>query len=179
MVSVCASAAGDKMLRKVNTDDLTQKGLQVKVVYQNPSGQVIVRIPRDEESKALVRNIACEKWREVSNVVLKHEEIAAEVKQGISKTVSKEFNEYLKSGSMLKLRNPDELAGFSNKLFMEEVRMFCPVWYDCVLGACGLSREDMQEGGRDVNFLALATATIARMTFCCQDYSPLSRRHIK
>ena len=37
------------------------------------------------------------------------------------------------------------------------------MWYDCVLGACGLSREDMQEGGRDVYSLALATATIARV----------------
>ena len=64
---------------------------------------------------------------------------------------------------MLELRNPEELAGFSKKLFMEEVRIFCPVWYDCVLGACGLSREYMQEGGRDVNSLALATATIARV----------------
>ena len=63
---------------------------------------------------------------------------------------------------MLELRNPDELASFSNKLFMEEVRIFCPVWYDCVLRACGLSWEDMQEGGRNVNYLALAAATIAR-----------------
>ena len=162
MASACTSAVEDEMLRKLNVDDLPQTGLQVKVVYRNPSGQVIARIPRDEESKALVRNIACEKWREASNVVLKHEEIAAEVKQGICKSISKEFDEYLKSGSMLELRNPDELAGFSNKLFME-VRIFCPVWYDCVLGACGLSQEDMQEGGRDVNSLALATATIARV----------------
>ena len=63
---------------------------------------------------------------------------------------------------MIELRNPDELAVFSNKLFMEEVRIFCPVWYDFVLGACGLSWEETQEGGRDVNSLALATATIAR-----------------
>lgn len=65
----------------------------------------------------------------------KDEETAAEVKQEIRKAVSKEFNQNLKSGSiyMLELRNPDELAGFSNKLFMEEVRNFCPVWYDCVL----------------------------------------------
>ena len=72
----CASAAEEEMLRKI-----------VKLVHRNPSGQVIARIPRDKESKALVRNIACEKWREASNVVLKHEEIAAEVKQGISKAV--------------------------------------------------------------------------------------------
>ena len=72
----CASAAEEEMLRKI-----------VKLVHRNPSGQVIARIPRDKESKALVRNIACEKWREASNVVLKHEEIAAEMKQGISKAV--------------------------------------------------------------------------------------------
>ena len=76
MVSACASAAEEEMLRKI-----------VKLVHRNPSGQVIARIPRDKESKALVRNIACEKWREASNVVLKHEEIAAEMKQGISKAV--------------------------------------------------------------------------------------------
>ena len=163
MVFACTSAAEDEILRKLNVDDLPQTGLQVKVVYRNPSGQVIASIPRDKEPKALVRNFACKKWREASNVVLKHKKIAAEVKQGISKAVLKEFAEYLKLGSMLELGNPDELAGFSNKLFMEEVRIFCRVRYDCVLGACGLSWEDMQEGGRDVNSLALATATIARV----------------
>ena len=82
----------------------------MKVVYRIPSGQVIARIPGDEESKALVRIIAYEKWREASSVVLKYEEIAGEVKRGITKAVSKEFDEYLKSGSVLELRNPDELA---------------------------------------------------------------------
>ena len=35
----------EKMLRRLNVDDLPQTGLQVKVVYLNPSGNVIVRIP--------------------------------------------------------------------------------------------------------------------------------------
>ena len=75
MVSACASAAEDdsssaadahaetifEMLRKLYVDDLSQTGLQVKVVYRNPSGQVIARIPQEEESKELVRNIACKK----------------------------------------------------------------------------------------------------------------------
>lgn len=61
MGSACTSAAEDEMLRKLNVDDSPQTGLQVKVVYRNPSGQVIARIPRDEKSEALVRNIACEK----------------------------------------------------------------------------------------------------------------------
>ena len=63
MLSACASAAEDEMLRKLNVDDLPQTGLQVKVVHRIPSGQAIARIPRDEESEALVRNITCEKWR--------------------------------------------------------------------------------------------------------------------
>ena len=58
IVSACASAGEDEMLRKLNVDDLPKTGLQVKVVYRIPSGQVIARISRDEESKALVRNIA-------------------------------------------------------------------------------------------------------------------------
>lgn len=73
---------------------------------------------RDEGLKALVRNVSREKWHETSNVVLKHEEITSEVKEGISKMISKEVDEYLKTGSLLELRNPDELASFSNKLFM-------------------------------------------------------------
>lgn len=61
MVSACASAAEDEMLRKLYVDDLPQTGLQVKVVYRNPTGQVIARIPQEEESKALVRNISLAK----------------------------------------------------------------------------------------------------------------------
>ena len=56
----------DEMLRRLNVDDLPQDGLQVKIVYLNPSGNVTVRIPRDEQTRTLVKNIVCEKWREVS-----------------------------------------------------------------------------------------------------------------
>ena len=41
MVSACASAAEDEMLRKLNVDDLPQARFQLKVVYRNPSGQVL------------------------------------------------------------------------------------------------------------------------------------------
>ena len=83
-----------------------------------------MRIPRDSQTKTLLKNIAAKKWREVSNGILKHVEIMPELSIGICKLVSKEFDEYMKSECML-----DELAGFSNKLFMdmmEEVRVFCP-----------------------------------------------------
>ena len=57
----------DEMLRRLNVDDLPQDGRQVKIVYLNLSGNVTVRIPRDEQTKTLVKHIACEKWREVLN----------------------------------------------------------------------------------------------------------------
>ena len=81
-------------------------------------------VHRIHKRKPWFKNIAAEKWREVSNAILKHEEIVPELKNGITKVISREFNEYLKSGSMLEARNPDELAGFSNKLFLEEVRIY-------------------------------------------------------
>ena len=153
----------DEVLRRLNVDDLPPTGLQVKVVYVNPSGNVTVRIPRDDQTKTLVKNLVCENWREVSNAVLKHEELAPEVNSSIRKVLSKEFRDYLKSEPMLCARNPDELAGFSNKLFMEEVRIHCPLWFNCVLGASGLSEEEIKVVGRNLNSLALATAALARV----------------
>ena len=118
----------NEMLSKLNVENLPSDG--VKILYLNPSGNVTVRIPRDSQNKTLVKNIAAKKWREVSNGILKHVEIMPELSKGICKLVSKEFDEYIKSECMLEARNPDELAGFSNKLFMEEVRVFCPVWFN-------------------------------------------------
>ena len=46
---------------------------------------------------------------------------------------------------------------------MEEVGIFCPIWFDCVLSASGLSSENLTEGARDGNSLALATAMIAQI----------------
>ena len=117
----------DEMQSNLNVDDLPQTGLQVKVVYMIPSGTVTTRIPRDEPTKILVKNIACENWREVSNAILKHKALAPVMIIAIRKAVFKEFSDYLRCESMLLARNPDELAGFSNKLFMAEIRIHCPV----------------------------------------------------
>ena len=117
----------DEMQSNLNVDDLPQTGLQVKVVYMIPSGTVATRIPRDEPTKILVKNIACENWREVSNAILKHKALAPVMIIAIRKAVFKEFSDYLKCESILLARNPDELAGFSNKLFMAEIRIHCPV----------------------------------------------------
>lgn len=65
---------------------------------------------------------------------------------------------------MLCARNQDEIASFSNKLFMEEVRIFCPVLYNYVIGASGVSTQvDVNSVAKDHNSLALATAILARV----------------
>jgi len=150
------------MLSKLNVNDLPQTGLQVRVVYMIPSGTVTTRVPRDEPTKNLLKNISCENWREVSNAILKHKELAPEINIAIRKAVSKEFSDYLKCDCMLLARNPDEVAGFSNKLYMEEVRIHCPVWFNCQLGPSGLSSKEEGAGGR-VNSMALASSTLARL----------------
>ena len=128
------------------------------------SGNVTVRIPQDEQTKTLVKNLACGNWREVSNAILKHKELAPEIDDCICKILSKGLCDYLKSGSMLCARNPDELAGFCNKLFMEEIRIYCLLWFNCVPGASGFSMmEDAKVDGRNLNSFAFDTAMLPRI----------------
>ena len=45
---------------------------------------------------------------------------------------------------------------------MEKIRIYCPLWFNCVLGASGFSTmEDAKVDGRNINSLTLATATLA------------------
>ena len=58
-------------------------------MYMIPSGTVTTRVPHDEPTKNLLKNIACENWRKVSNAILKHKEFAPEINIAIRKAVSK------------------------------------------------------------------------------------------
>ena len=103
------------MLSHMNVEDLPNDG--VKIMSMNPSGNVTVRIPRDSQTKTLVKNVATKQWREAINALLMHEEIKPELYKGISKLVPLEFDENLKSGCILEARNPDELASFFRTKF--------------------------------------------------------------
>ena len=81
------------MLSHMNVEDLPNDG--VKIVFMNPSGNVTVRIPRDSQTKTLVKNVTNKQWREAINPLLMHEEIKPELYKEISKLVSLEFDEYL------------------------------------------------------------------------------------
>ena len=61
------------------------------------------------------------------------------------------------------MRNPEELATFSNEISMKEVRIFCPILFECIRGASGLSQNAFKECGPGINSLDLATATLPRL----------------
>ena len=119
----------DNLDQYLNIDNLPEGGLQVKVVYKSNSGNVIVRSQRDEKTKSLVRQICDKNWHAAANTITNHSELYAEVLKTVNKNASNEMSEYLKSESMLLCNKPDEITGFSNSVFLEELRIFCPVLY--------------------------------------------------
>lgn len=46
---------------------------------------------------------------------------------------------------------------------MEEVRIHCPLWFNCVFGASGLFQEEIKVVGRNLNSLVLANAALTRV----------------
>jgi len=60
--------------------------------------------------------------------------------------------------NMLPCNKPDEISRFSHAV----VRIFCPVVYYLVLGACGIQESDVKIKGTAVNCVALARAIMCR-----------------
>jgi len=146
----------------LHIENLPDEGdLHVKVAFV-ANGELIARIPRDMPSKLLVKQLALKKWKSASNTILQHKELLEEVQDKILKETSKELKEYLKEESILLLRDPDEIGGFSNTIFLRELRMFCPMFYAFMLSAAGLEEEDALMTGSSANSIALAAATICR-----------------
>ena len=52
-------------------------------------------------------------------------------------------------------------ATFSNKLLVEEVPVFCPLWHHCVLGASGHKNNDTEVFGPKTNLAALVSSIVA------------------
>lgn len=153
----------DEFTSRLNIDDLpSAKELQVKVVVMSEDGKVTVRIPQDLTIKKLVNNLAWKQWKTASNLILQHEELREELKISLAKAISEEFEYYFKAGTILKATEPDELAAFSNKILVEEVRVFCPLWHHCVLGASGLKDDDIKVPGPKANSVALVSSVVAR-----------------
>ena len=85
---------------------------------------MLVRIPREEDSKRLVRQISEKKWHAAANNLMKHSELYSQVVEAVSRNAANEIAAYVKSESVLLSQKPDEITGFSNKIFLEELRVF-------------------------------------------------------
>lgn len=121
-----------------------------------------VRVPEDLTIKKLIYNLASKEWKTACNLIFKHEELRAKLKMSLAKAISEEFESYFKAGTILQATEPDELAAFTNKLLVEEVRVFCPLWHHCVLGASGLKDDDIKMFGPKANSAALVSSVVAR-----------------
>ena len=110
----------------LNIGNLPEGGLQVKVFFKTESGNILVRIPRDETTKCLVRQVCDENWHAAAKSITKHSELFPEVLKAVNKNASNEMSEYLKSESMLLSNKPNEITGFSNTIFLEELRISVP-----------------------------------------------------
>jgi len=125
-------------------------------------GKVKVRIPQDLTIKNLVNNLVWKQWKTASNSILQHEELPEELKISLAKAISEEFEYYFKAGTILQATEPDESAAFSNKLLVEDVRVFCPLWLHCVLGESGLKDDDIKVSDPKTNSAALVSSVVAR-----------------
>jgi len=148
----------------LNIDDLPNNGtLQVKVVIVDGTGKPTTRIPQEEESKQIVRQLCNKNWQATANTILKHKELKKEVVTALKKNVSEEVASYTKSESILLLNEPDEIASISNTIFLEELRIFCPVFYEFLMGSSGQEDQEMMKAGINKNGVAIAAATLCRV----------------
>ena len=143
-------------------DDLLkadEKANTVSVVIKSSTGNVVVRHVKDAKAKSIVRNIACKNWKTAAFAILKCESLTDELLNALNKQVSTEFKNFSKLDSILKGRTPEELAAYSNRLFLEEVRIHLPAWNACVRGSVGVKTSEKVE--KQSHAIALATSALA------------------
>lgn len=122
----------------------------------NSSGNATIRIPRDDETKKM-----CNKnWQAAANTIVKHDELRPEIIKAMKKAISEEVADYLRSESILLSSETDEIACFTNKIFLEELRDFCPAFYEILVASIGLDSEDVKQEPA-INGAAFAAASAA------------------
>lgn len=147
----------------MNVEHLVNKNtMQVKTVVVYPNGRVETHQWFDDITKSLVVNLSQKKWKAAANIIFKHPCLQKELFDQLKRSVSAEFKDYCSeaSESMLKQSNSTDLESFSNKLFVCEVRLSCPLWMSCLLGACNASSD--HKTVKEINAIALSTAAAAR-----------------
>lgn len=164
--------AQDDLLEScLNIDDMAGCDLQVKVAMVNSSGNATIRIPRDDETKKLIRQMCNKNWQAAANTIVKHDELKPEIIKAMKKALSEEVADYLRSKSILLSSEPDEIASFTNRIFLEELRVFCPAFYEILVASIGFDSEDVKQEpatqrkisrSEDTNGAAFAPAILCR-----------------
>ena len=164
--------AQDDLLEScLNIDDMAGCDLQVKVAMVNSSGNATIRIPRDDETKKLIRQMCNKNWQAAANTIVKHDELKPEIIKAMKKALSEEVADYLRSKSILLSSEPDEIASFTNRIFLEELRVFCPAFYEILVASIGFDSEDVKQEpatqrkisrSEDTNGAAFAAAILCR-----------------
>ena len=140
------------------TSLVLEKTDQLKVVIPTKDDTISLQSAPDALAEKIVKNIFNRNWKPVANAMFAHTELRNELMSALSKNLSREMSDYCHSESMLKYSTPSELSAFSNRTFVHEVKVFCPLWYSCIIGAANVG-DDIEES---INPMALATASIAR-----------------
>ena len=96
----------------------------MKVLILYPNGEVIVRKSFDNTTKSLITNLALKNWKTADNHAFRHEELKEHTMEVARIAVSSEFKALSTPDTILKGRKPEEIAAFSNKVFLHEVSVF-------------------------------------------------------
>ena len=148
-----------------NVEDISEKAeTQIKVVILYPNGEVAVRKSFHKSTKSLIKNLAVKSWKAAANHAFQHEELKDHIMEATRVAISAEFKALSKSDTILKGRKPEEVAAFSNRNFVQEISVFCPVWHACMKGACGITNAKSQNDKimKSTNVMALPTASLGR-----------------
>ena len=152
-------------LMNIETIIPNEKESQVRVLISYPNSRVVVKESFDKLTSSLIKNIALKNWSTVANIVFKHTDIREHLPKVLNREVGAEFRSF-SSDSILSGSLPDELAAFSNKIFVHEVNVKCPLWSATMSGACGASPQNCTSSqnrvDRALNAMALATSALAR-----------------
>ena len=152
----------DVMLSKLNIDDLNfddnPPTSHIKVLIAYPSGNITVNSNFDNESKCIIANICLSNWRTVANSICRHRKLYFEFLKTLQNEANKEFANFSKSDSCLKITSPDQLSTFSNRTLWHEVSVYCPVYAAVVQGACNMASKE-----EAINAAALATSSLVRV----------------
>ena len=104
-----------------------KRDVQLKVVILHPNGEVVVRESFDSSTKSLIKNLALKKWKPAANQAFDHPQLKQHSSEAIRRALSEEFKTLSKSDTILKGRKPDEITAFSNKTFVHEISVLCPL----------------------------------------------------